>query len=73
LSIGLAFLNGNAFAIFFGVLLMPLSLTAWGRLVEEQELIERFGAGYLEYRKATPAFWPRLSKLGDFFSFLLKG
>ena len=73
LSIGLAFLNGNVFAIFFGLLLMPMGLTAWVRLVEEQELIERFGTDYLVYRKATPAFWPRLRDLGKFFTFLLKG
>ena len=56
LGLGLAFLNGNIFAISFGLLILPFSLTAWVRLVEEKELIERFGTGYLDYRKATPAF-----------------
>jgi len=73
LGVGLALLNGNVFAIFFGLLLMPFGLTAWVRLVEEQELLERFGTGYANYRKATPAFWPRLRYLGEFFRFLLKG
>lgn len=73
ISIGLALLNGNAFSIFFGLLLMPFALTAWVRLVEEIELIERFGRGYVEYRKATPAFWPRLRNLGKFYQFVLKG
>ena len=73
LGIGLALLNGNAFALFFGLLLLPLGLTAWVRLVEERELIERFGSGYAEYRKATPAFWPRPRDLGKFFHFVLKG
>ena len=73
LSIGLALLNGNAFSLFFGLLLLPFGLTAWIRLVEERELIERFGSGYAEYRKTTPAFWPRLRDLGKFFSFILKG
>lgn len=73
LSIGLSLLNGNASALFFGLLLMPLALTAWVRLVEEKELIERFGADYADYRKATPAFWPGLRNLGNFFQFLLKG
>jgi len=73
LSIGLSLLNPNAFALFFGLLLMPLGLTAWVRLVEEKELIERFGAGYSEYRKGTPAFWPRPRNLMGFFRFLLKG
>jgi len=73
LSIGLAFLNGNAFALFCGILLMPFGLTVWVRLVEEPELIERFGPGYAKYRKKTPAFWPRLRNLGRFYHFLLKG
>ena len=73
LSFGLALLNGNAFAIFFGVLLIPMGLTAWVRLVEEVELIERFGNEYIEYRKATPAFWPRLRDLWKLFRFLVRG
>jgi len=72
LAIGLALLNSNVFAIFFGVLLMPFGLTAWVRLVEEKELLERFGSGYNDYRKATPAFWPHPNSLGKFFHFLLK-
>jgi len=73
LGIGLALLNGNAFSLFFGLLLLPFGLTAWTRLVEERELIERFGSDYAEYRKTIPAFWPRLRDLGQFFSFILKG
>jgi protein-S-isoprenylcysteine O-methyltransferase Ste14 len=73
ISIGLALLNGNAFALFSGLLLMPFGLTVWARLVEEKELIERFGTEYLEYRKRTPAFWPRLRNLGMFYQFVLKG
>lgn len=73
LGLGLAFLNGNIFAIIFGLLILPFGLTAWVRLVEEKELIERFGDWYLKYRKSTPAFWPRPRKLGKFFRFLLKG
>ena len=73
LGMGLAFLNGNIFAIIFGLLILPLGLNAWVRLVEEKELIERFGNDYVEYRKVTPAFWPRLNNLGKFYHFLLKG
>jgi protein-S-isoprenylcysteine O-methyltransferase Ste14 len=73
LGMGLALLNGNLFSLFFGLLLLPLGLTAWVRLVEERELIERFGTGYQEYRKMTPAFWPRLRDLAKFFGFLIKG
>jgi protein-S-isoprenylcysteine O-methyltransferase Ste14 len=72
MGIGLALLNGNANAIAFAILL-PLGFTGWIRLVEEQELIERFGQSYLEYRKRTPAFWPRLRELGLFFTFLITG
>jgi len=73
LGMGLALLNGNAFSLFFGLLLSPLALTSWVRLVEERELIERFGSGYIEYRKETPAFWPRPRDLKKFFRFVLKG
>ena len=45
LAIGLALLNGNVFVIFFGLLLLPFGLTTWVRLVEKQELLERFGSG----------------------------
>ncbi len=71
-GIGLALLNGNANAIPFAILL-PLGFTSWIRLVEEKELIGRFGQSYLDYRKRTPAFWPRLRDLGAFFKFLLTG
>jgi len=73
LGLGLAFLNGNIFAIIFGLLILPFGTTAWVRLVEEKELIERFGNEYIGYRKVTPAFWPRPNNLGKFFHFLLKG
>jgi len=71
-GIGLALLNGNANAIAFAIL-MPLGVTGWIRLVEEKELIERFGQTYLDYRRRTPAFWPKWYDLGAFFKFLIKG
>lgn len=71
-GIGLALLNGNANAIAFAILL-PLGFTGWIRLVEEKELIERFGQSYLDYRRRTPAFWLRLSDLGIFFTFIFTG
>lgn len=70
--IALALLNGNANSIAF-ILFAPLGLTGWIRLVEEKELVERFGQAYLDYRKRVPAFWPRPSDLGKFYSFLLTG
>jgi protein-S-isoprenylcysteine O-methyltransferase Ste14 len=72
ICIGLALLNGNANSIAFTIF-MPLGLTGWIRLVEEKELIERFGQSYLDYRKRVPAFWPKPRNLGIFFTFLFKG
>lgn len=71
-GMGLALLNGNANAFAFA-LLLPLGFTSWIRLVEEKELIERFGQSYLEYRKSTPAFWPRARDLGRFYTFIFTG
>ena len=70
--IGLALLNGNGNSIAF-ILFAPLGLFGWIRLVEEKELIERFGQSYLDYRKRIPAFWPRLRDMGKFFTFLFTG
>ena len=70
--IGLALLNGNGNSLAF-IIFAPLGLFGWIRLVEEKELIERFGTTYLDYRKRVPAFWPRLQDYGKFFGFLLTG
>ncbi|MFN8382439.1 MAG: methyltransferase [Anaerolineales bacterium] len=70
-GIGLACLNMGIYALSFAVLL-PLGLTGWVRLVEEKELLERF-PDYAEYRKNTPAFWPKITKLPAFFKFLFTG
>jgi protein-S-isoprenylcysteine O-methyltransferase Ste14 len=70
--IGLALLNGNANSIAFTVF-VPLGLTGWIRLVEEKELIERFGQTYFEFRKRVPAFWPRVRDMGKFYKFLFTG
>jgi protein-S-isoprenylcysteine O-methyltransferase Ste14 len=70
LALGLR--RGTLWSVLFG-LFMPLGLTLWLRLVEEPELLERFGAGYAEYRKRVPAFWPRWQDWGKFAKFLLTG
>jgi protein-S-isoprenylcysteine O-methyltransferase Ste14 len=74
IRIGMAFglWRGTWFSILFG-LFMPIGLTLWLRLVEEPELIERFGQGYEEYRKKVPAFWPRVQDLAKFWRFLVRG
>ncbi len=71
-SMGLAMLNGNANALAFAIL-APLGFIGWIRLVEERELIERFGMSYLNYRKHIPAFWPRIRQFPAFFRFLFLG
>ncbi len=50
-----------------------LGLWAWVRLVEEKELIRRFGPSYHNYRKHVPAFWPHLHDLREFSRFLVLG
>jgi protein-S-isoprenylcysteine O-methyltransferase Ste14 len=71
-AIGLTLLNGNGNSIVFAVF-VPLGIISWIRLIEEKELIERFGQAYLEYRKSTPALWPKLGQLGAFYRFLILG
>jgi protein-S-isoprenylcysteine O-methyltransferase Ste14 len=36
-------------------------MAAFVRLYEEPTLADRYGAQYEEYRRAVPAWWPRLS------------
>ena len=47
------------------LLILAATLLVYGLLVvrtplEERHLAERFGEAYEEYRRAVPAFWPRL-------------
>jgi protein-S-isoprenylcysteine O-methyltransferase Ste14 len=70
--VGLALLNGNANSIASAIF-VPLFFTGWIRLVEEKELIQRYGKSYLDYRKLTPAFFPHLSSIRKFFIFLITG
>ncbi len=70
--LALALGRGTWFSIAFG-LLMPAGMTIWLRLFEERELIERFGAGYAEYRRRTPAFRPRPRDVGRYLRFLAAG
>jgi protein-S-isoprenylcysteine O-methyltransferase Ste14 len=72
LFIGLALINGNANSIAFAILI-PLGFIGWTRLVEEKDLIERFGGDYLDYRKRVPAFFPKPRDLLKFFNFLFTG
>ncbi|MFX1482661.1 MAG: methyltransferase family protein [Promethearchaeota archaeon] len=53
--------------LLFLLVYMVFRLQIWK---EEKELIERFGEGYNEYRRTTPAFFIRPSKIKAFFRFL---
>ena len=70
-SIGLALLNAGIYPIVF-VLILPLGVIGWVRLVEEKELLERIPE-YAEYRKKVPAFFPYPNRILDFFKFLFTG
>lgn len=72
IAFGLALLNGRWSALACAMIFL-LGLWGWVRLVEEKELIKRFGPAYIEYRRQVPAFWPRLPALKDFFGFLILG
>ncbi len=65
------FARFSLYSIFiFAILLTGLLIHI--RLVEEKELIKRFGDSYLEYRKKVPALLVRPKNLGKYFKFLIK-
>jgi protein-S-isoprenylcysteine O-methyltransferase Ste14 len=72
IALGLALLNGTWFALICALIFM-LGLWGWVHLVEEKELLERFGPSYAAYRQHVPAFWPRPRDLGRFYKFLVFG
>jgi protein-S-isoprenylcysteine O-methyltransferase Ste14 len=72
IALGLALLNGTWFALTCALIFM-LGLWGWVRLVEEKELLERFGPSYAAYRQHVPAFWPHPRDLGRFLKFLIAG
>jgi protein-S-isoprenylcysteine O-methyltransferase Ste14 len=70
-GLGLALLNTGIFALSF-IPFLPLGFFGWTRLVEEQDLLERF-PDYAAYRKKTPAFWVKPRDIPSFFKFLITG
>ncbi|MHA2069640.1 MAG: methyltransferase family protein [Candidatus Thorarchaeota archaeon] len=64
LMLGLSVFSFLFFVMFF------FGLLAHIRLVEERELIERFGESYVEYQKSVPALHIRLRDLRAYFRFL---
>lgn len=72
ISLGLALLNGSWIALTLAFIIC-LYTWGWVRLVEERELIGRFGRSYEDYRKKVSAFWPKWRRLGKFIQFLIQG
>lgn len=65
------FFRFSVYSIITGlVLFLIFRLQIWK---EEKELIERFGDGYIEYRKKVPALFIRPSKVRSYFRFLRMG
>jgi protein-S-isoprenylcysteine O-methyltransferase Ste14 len=59
LYLGVSFLIGSLSSIGL-VFLMALALMAYIKLIEEKELIMRFGEEYLDYKKRTPFIIPKI-------------
>lgn len=72
IAFGLALLNGSWLA-FAGAVIFSMALWGWLRLVEEKELIQRFGPAYIEYRQRVPAFLPHPRHLAGLFEFMIFG
>jgi protein-S-isoprenylcysteine O-methyltransferase Ste14 len=56
----LAFLLHSPFLVLYSILWLPLEYIMV--MSEEKDLILRFGSTYQEYRKRTPAFFPKLNQ-----------
>ncbi|MHA2334796.1 MAG: methyltransferase family protein, partial [Candidatus Hodarchaeales archaeon] len=52
-------------------IILLIGFTCHIRLVEERELIKRFGSSFLEYRRQVPALYIKPEKILTFFRFLL--
>jgi protein-S-isoprenylcysteine O-methyltransferase Ste14 len=57
--VGLALLLGQLRLLLFPAAFWPI-VAAFVRWYEEPALTRRFGAEYEAYRRAVPAWWPRL-------------
>ncbi|MFQ6014866.1 MAG: methyltransferase family protein [Anaerolineae bacterium] len=71
LALGLALVNGSLVALgCAAVFLSKVLIWTWW---EERELVERFGVDYEDYRRRTPAFFPRLRAVPAFWWTLIRG
>ena len=59
--LGVAIWLGSFSAVGLG-LVYPVGILIYIKLIEEKELVERFGSEYLEYKKSTPFLIPHLRK-----------
>lgn len=65
-----AFFNGSWIS-FIVAFLFTCNQICWLNIYEEPELIKRFGEGYAEFKKRTPALYPKLNHYAQFINFLL--
>jgi len=70
ISIGSIFLRFSIYSVIY-FLMFLVGMKIHLKLVEEKELIERFGEQYKKYRKNVPAFFVKLKDIKKYFSILL--
>jgi protein-S-isoprenylcysteine O-methyltransferase Ste14 len=58
--VGQALVLGSVVLLVYAALMWAV-MAAFVKLYEEPTLARRYGAQYEEYRRAVPAWWPRLS------------
>jgi protein-S-isoprenylcysteine O-methyltransferase Ste14 len=68
--LGAVFARFSVYSILFFIIFL-VGLLCHIRLVEERELIKRFGESYREYQKRVPALIVRPSKIGVYLKFLM--
>jgi protein-S-isoprenylcysteine O-methyltransferase Ste14 len=71
LSIAGVFLRFSIYSIIYYVIFM-IGINIHIKFVEEKELIERFGEGYIKYKEEVPAFFVRVKDLKKYFSIIFK-
>ena len=67
--IGSFFFRSSVYSIIY-FLIFLIGINIHIRLVEERELIKRFGEIYIKYRENVPAFFVKLKDLKKYFSFI---
>ncbi|MHA1819953.1 MAG: methyltransferase family protein [Promethearchaeota archaeon] len=76
---GLIYISLSGFFYQFTIYSFGSFLLTWAyfsfhvHFIEEKELLQRFGEGYKNYMKSTPAFFVNPKKVGTLLKFILKG